>query len=46
MYGTDFVVNAGGLIHLAGMHLGMSDDELTNSKTMKFSTTQQILATK
>ena len=43
VYGTDFVVNAGGLIHLAGMHLGMSDDELQCKNDEIFGTTQQIL---
>jgi leucine dehydrogenase len=43
VYGTDFVVNAGGLIHLAGMHLGMSDDELIRKNDEIFNTTQQIL---
>ena len=43
VYGTDFVVNAGGLIHLAGMHLGMSDDELVLKNDEIFTTTQQIL---
>jgi leucine dehydrogenase len=43
VYGTDFVVNAGGLIHLAGMHLGMTDDELVCKNDEIFTTTQQIL---
>jgi leucine dehydrogenase len=43
VYGTDFVVNAGGLIHLAGMHLGMSDDELQTKNDEIFDTTQQLL---
>ena len=43
VYGTDFVVNAGGLIHLAGMHLGMSDAELASKNDGIFTTTQQIL---
>jgi leucine dehydrogenase len=43
VYGTDFVVNAGGLIHLAGMHLGMTDDELVRKNDEIFATTQQIL---
>ena len=43
VYGTDFVVNAGGLIHLAGMHLGMSDDVLQTKNDEIFSTTMQIL---
>ena len=43
VYGTDFVVNAGGLIHLAGMHLGMSDDELQRKNDDIFTTTQRIL---
>ena len=43
VYGTDFVVNAGGLIHLAGMHLGMGNDELQLKNDEVFGTTQQIL---
>lgn len=43
VYGTDFVVNAGGLIHLAGMHLGMTEDELALKNDEIFTTTQQIL---
>ena len=43
VYGTDFVVNAGGLIHLAGMHLGMSDDVLQTKNDEIFNTTVQIL---
>ena len=43
VYGIDFVVNAGGLIHLAGMHLGMSDDELQLKNDEIFGTTSQIL---
>jgi len=43
VYGTDFVVNAGGLIHLAGMHLGMSDEELQTKNDEIFNTTSQIL---
>ena len=43
VYGTDFVVNAGGLIHLAGMHLGMSDSELQTKNDEIFCTTQQLL---
>ena len=43
MYGPDFVVNAGGLIHLAGMHLGMSDELLQTKNDEIFETTAQIL---
>lgn len=43
VYGIDFVVNAGGLIHLAGMHLGMSDEELQLKNDEIFGTTSQIL---
>ena len=43
VYGTDFVVNSGGLIHLAGMHLGMNDSELQTKNDEIFSTTQQLL---
>ncbi len=44
VYGTDFVVNAGGLIHLAGMHLGMSNDLLQTKNNEIFETTAQILS--
>lgn len=43
LYGPDFVVNSGGLIHLAGMHLGMSEDVLQIKNDEIFSTTMQIL---
>jgi len=43
LYGPDFVVNAGGLIHLAGMHLGMSDEVLQRKNDEIFETTAQIL---
>ncbi|MDP7005877.1 MAG: Glu/Leu/Phe/Val dehydrogenase dimerization domain-containing protein [Phycisphaerales bacterium] len=43
IYGPDFVVNAGGLIHLAGMHLGMSGDLLQSKNDEIFETTTQIL---
>jgi leucine dehydrogenase len=43
VYGPDFVVNAGGLIHLAGMHLGMSDEVLQAKNDEIFDTTAQIL---
>ena len=43
VYGPDFVVNAGGLIHLAGMHLGMSDEVLQVKNDEIFDTTAQIL---
>ena len=28
LYAPDFIANAGGLIHLAGLYLGLSEDEL------------------
>jgi leucine dehydrogenase len=43
LYAPDFVVNAGGLIHLAGMHLGMSDELLQTKNDEIFETTEQIL---
>jgi leucine dehydrogenase len=43
VYAPDFVVNAGGLIHLAGMHLGMSDETLQTKNDEIFETTAQIL---
>lgn len=43
LYAPDFVVNAGGLIHLAGMHLGMSDELLQTKNDEIFETTAQIL---
>ena len=43
VYAPDFVVNAGGLIHLAGMHLGMSDELLQTKNDEIFDTSVQIL---
>ena len=43
LYGPDFVVNAGGLIHLAGMYLGLSDDTLQTKNDEIFDTTTQVL---
>jgi leucine dehydrogenase len=43
VYAPDFVVNAGGLIHLAGLHLGMSPDHLQQKNDEIFDTTLRIL---
>ena len=43
VYAPDFVVNAGGLIHLAGLHLGMSSEQLQQKNEEIFDTTLQIL---
>ena len=43
LYAPDFVANAGGLIHLAGMYLGFSDQQI-NQKIIQIEvTTAQIL---
>ena len=43
MYAPDFVVNAGGLIHLAGLHLGMTNEQLQRKSDEIFDTTVRIL---
>ncbi|MDP7009282.1 MAG: Glu/Leu/Phe/Val dehydrogenase dimerization domain-containing protein [Phycisphaerales bacterium] len=43
IYAPDFVVNAGGLIHLAGLHLGMTDEQLQQKNDEIFDTTVRIL---
>ena len=43
LYAPDFVVNAGGLIHLAGMYLGLSDETLQTKNDEIFDTTEQVL---
>jgi leucine dehydrogenase len=43
LYGPDFVVNAGGLIHLAGIYLGLSDETLQTKNAEIFDTTTQVL---
>lgn len=43
-YGPDFVVNAGGLIRLAGLYLGMSEKEIDRKVAEIEHTTKQILA--
>ena len=43
MYAPDFVVNAGGLIHLAGLHLGMTTEQLQLKNDEIFDTTVRIL---
>jgi leucine dehydrogenase len=43
VYAPDFVVNAGGLIHLAGLYLGMTMDELMRMNDQIEDTTAQIL---
>ena len=43
MYAPDFVVNAGGLIHLAGLHLGMTTEQLQQKNDEIFDTTVRIL---
>ncbi|MEE2912835.1 MAG: Glu/Leu/Phe/Val dehydrogenase dimerization domain-containing protein [Planctomycetota bacterium] len=43
VYGPDFVVNAGGLIHLAGIYLGLNDHTLQTKNDEIFDTTTQVL---
>ncbi|MBC8203540.1 MAG: Glu/Leu/Phe/Val dehydrogenase [Planctomycetes bacterium] len=43
IYAPDFVVNAGGLIHLAGLHLGMTMEQLQQKNDEIFDTTVRIL---
>jgi leucine dehydrogenase len=43
VYAPDFVVNAGGLIHLAGLHLGMTREQLQQKNDEIFDTTVRIL---
>jgi len=43
LYAPDFVVNAGGLIHLAGMYLGMSEEALQLKNDEIFITTTEVL---
>jgi leucine dehydrogenase len=43
VYAPDFVVNAGGLIHLAGLHLGMTSEQLRQKNDEIFDTTVRIL---
>jgi leucine dehydrogenase len=43
VYAPDFVVNAGGLIHLAGLHLGMTTEQLQQKNDEIFDTTVRIL---
>lgn len=43
LYGPDFVVNAGGLIWLAGLHLGYSREELDRRNDLIEDTTLEIL---
>ncbi|MDP6601697.1 MAG: Glu/Leu/Phe/Val dehydrogenase dimerization domain-containing protein [Phycisphaerales bacterium] len=43
LYGPDFVVNAGGLIELAGLHLGMSREELNTRNDAIYDTTRSVL---
>jgi leucine dehydrogenase len=44
VFAPDFVVNAGGLIHLAGLHLGMTTEELARKIDEIEATTTEILA--
>ena len=44
IYGPDFVVNAGGLIELAGLYLGMTREELDTRHDAIHDTTLQVLA--
>lgn len=43
LYAPDFVANAGGLIHLAGMYLGFSDQQINQKIIQIEATTAQIL---
>lgn len=43
IYAPDFVVNAGGVIHLAGLYLGMTMEELMRMNDQIEETTAQIL---
>lgn len=42
-YAPDFVVNAGGVVHLAGLHLGYSQPQLEKKNEEIYDTTTQIL---
>lgn len=42
-YAPDFVVNAGGVIHLSGLHLGYTDERLAQMNDEIYDTTMQIL---
>jgi leucine dehydrogenase len=42
LYAPDFVVNAGGLIHLAGLHLGYTPEQLTRKISHIEETTLEI----
>ena len=44
LYGTDFVVNAGGVIHLAGLCLGYIESDLQKRNDAIEGTTAQILS--
>ncbi len=44
LYGPDFVVNAGGVIHLAGLYLGYTIDDLQERNDAIEHTTAQILS--
>lgn len=44
LYSPDFVANAGGLIHLAGLYLGMTMEQLRRKNEEIESTTAQVLA--
>lgn len=43
LYAPDFVVNAGGIIHLAGLHLNMTTEELNRKSDEIETTTAHIL---
>ena len=43
LYAPDFIVNAGGVIHLAGLHLGMTPNELAAKIDEIESTTAHVL---
>ena len=44
LYAPDFVTNAGGVIHLAGLHLGLSEQEIDQKIANIETTTAQVLA--
>lgn len=44
LYAPDFVVNAGGLIHLAGLYLGMTTEQLRRKNDEIEATTAQVIA--
>jgi glutamate dehydrogenase/leucine dehydrogenase len=44
IYAPDFIANAGGLIRLAGLYLGLTEDEIENKVEKIEATTREVLA--